>query len=107
MEGMEAMEAFQGWSPSNFFCSSYVPLPPLVPVSPSMKKWIEEAVDPLMLEIRQQLVEALKSAYHHVHTEPITDAKVVVAGFDFNDTSEPVGEAFPAESNATVFAILA
>ena len=101
------MEAFQGWSPSNFFCSSYVPLPPLVPVSPSMKKWIEEAVDPLMLEVRQQIVEALKSVYHHVRTKPMTDAMVVAAGFDFNDASGSVGEAFPAESNATVFATLA
>ncbi|MEI8159331.1 MAG: hypothetical protein WCH60_20920, partial [Burkholderiales bacterium] len=52
-------------------------------------------------------LEALKSVYHHVNTEPMTDAMVVAAGFDFNDASEPVGDAFPAESNATDFAIQA
>ena len=52
-------------------------------------------------------LEALKSVYHHVRTKPMTDAMVVAAGFDFNDASEPVGDAFPAESNATVFAIRA
>ena len=52
-------------------------------------------------------LEALKSVYHHVNTEPMTDAMVVAAGFDFNGTSEPVGGAFPAESNASAFAIQA
>lgn len=51
--------------------------------------------------------EALKSVYHRVRTKPMTDVMVVAAGFDFNDASEPVGDAFPAESNATVFAIQA
>jgi hypothetical protein len=37
----------------------------------------------------------------------MTDAMVVAAGFDFNDASEPAGDAFPAESNATDFTIMA
>ena len=52
-------------------------------------------------------LQALKSVYHHVNTEPMTPAMLVAAGFDFNDTSGPVGDAFPAESNASAFAILA
>jgi hypothetical protein len=52
-------------------------------------------------------LEALKSVYHHVNTEPMTQTMAVAAGFDFTDTSEPVGVAFPAESNATDFAIQA
>ena len=59
------------------------------------------------MEMGTGLMEALKSAYQHVNTKPMTDAMVVAAGFDFNDASEPVGDAFPAESNATVFAIMA
>ena len=59
------------------------------------------------MEMGTGLMEALKSAYQHVRTKPMTDAMVVAAGFDFNDASEPVGDAFPAESNATVFAIMA
>ena len=59
------------------------------------------------MEMGTDTLEALKSAYQHVRTKPMTDAMVVAAGFDFNDASEPVGDAFPAESNAPAFAIMA
>lgn len=59
------------------------------------------------MEMSTDTLEALKSAYQYVRTNPMADAMVVAAGFDFNDASEPVGDAFPAESNAPAFAIMA
>jgi hypothetical protein len=59
------------------------------------------------MEMSTDTLEALKSAYQYVRTNPMADAMVVAAGFDFNDASEPVGAAFPAESNAPAFAIMA
>ena len=68
---------------------------------------ISRALFDVHMQMSTGPLQALKSVYHHVNTEPMTQTMAVAAGFDFTDTSEPVGNGFPAESNATDFAIQA